>query len=216
MSRTAMVAGATGLVGNHCLRLLAASPHYAKVVALARRPLQAPPPGVVERSVDFDRLTDGDIEPGADLFSALGTTIRKAGSQAAFRRVDLDYPLALARLAASKGASRLLLVSSVGADPASANFYLRVKGELEHAVQSLPFEAVHIFRPSLLLGERQEIRLGERLAIAAARSLQFGFVAGLRKYHPVLAASVAAAMVRAALRDDRGVHIHHYDEIMRP
>jgi uncharacterized protein YbjT (DUF2867 family) len=209
MTRTAVIAGATGLVGGHCLRRLASAPEYSRVVALVRRPSGVPQ----ERMTDFDRLAPDDVEEGADVFCALGTTIKKAGSQKAFRRVDFEYPVALARLAEQRGSPRFLVVSSVGADPGSSNFYLRTKGEMEREIAALPFEAVHIFRPSFLIGDRQESRPGERIAIALARPLGFVLGGPLRKYRAITAECVAAAMVRFALSDARGIRIHHFDEM---
>ncbi|HBY63847.1 MAG TPA: oxidoreductase [Solibacterales bacterium] len=212
MPRTAMIAGATGLVGGHCLRLLARTPEYSRIVALVRR--ETPLPACVEqRVVDFGRLSEADLEEGADVFCALGTTIRKAGSQAAFRRVDLDYPQTLAQCAAARGSRRFLAVSSVGADAGSNNFYLRTKGEMERAVTAAGLEATHFFRPSFLIGERIEDRWGERIGIAAARAFGFLFVGGLKRYRAVTAETVAAAMVRSALSGERGVHVHHYRDM---
>jgi uncharacterized protein YbjT (DUF2867 family) len=213
--RTAVVAGATGLVGSHCIRLLAASPEYTRVIALVRRNASLRFPKVQERLVDFERLDGLQIDAGADVFCALGTTIRKAGSKAAFRRVDFDYPLALARRTAELGARRFLVVSSVSADPGSSNFYLKTKGEMERELASLPFEALHIFRPSFLIGERQESRPGEKAGIVLAGLIAFTLVGPLRKYRAVSAEVVAAAMVRCALSDTKGVHIHHFDEFHR-
>jgi uncharacterized protein YbjT (DUF2867 family) len=210
-----VIAGGTGLVGGHCLRILSLTPQYRSVVALVRRKTGLQQSTVEERSVDFERLDTLDLEPEADVFCALGTTIRKAGSKAAFRRVDFDYPVALARRAAALGARRFLVVSSVSADPASPNFYLKVKGEMERELAALPFDAIHIFRPSFLIGERKESRPAEKAGVTIARLFAFTLAGSLRKYRAVQAETVAAAMVRCALRDTRGVHIHHYDDFFR-
>ncbi|MBL8233585.1 MAG: NAD(P)H-binding protein [Bryobacterales bacterium] len=211
--RCAVIAGASGLVGRSCLDALLASDHYSSVVALLRRPLDIVSPKLVQRVVSFDR-----IEPAAELpegvaFCALGTTIRKAGSQEAFRKVDFEYAVNFAKWARQGGASRFVLVSSVDASSKSSNFYLRVKGEVEDAVRGLGFETVHILRPSFLLGDRGEERLGERMGIAAAKAMQFALLGGLRRYRPVEASAVAAAMSRAGLREETGVHIWRWQEI---
>ena len=151
---TALIAGATGLVGSHCLRTLLDGGYYERVIALTRRPLDRRHPRLVETIVDFEKLDEIDLFPAADVFCALGTTMRRAGSQPAFLKVDFEYPRIIAARSAAAGARRFLLVSSVGADSRSNNFYLRVKAELEKAVNALPFESTHIFRPSFLVGER--------------------------------------------------------------
>lgn len=192
MARTAVIAGSTGLVGGHCLQLLNSAPEYERV-----HPLVRGPGGL---NLDFDAADD--------VHCAIGTTIQKAGSQEAFRQVDLEIPVTLARRALEAGARRYLVVSSVGADPDSSNFYLKTKGEMERELASLAFEAVHIFRPSFLMGNRKESRPGEKVGIVMARSLAPLLIGGLRKYRPVQAQAVASAMVRAALSPSRGVHIH--------
>lgn len=208
--KTLVLAGATGLVGGEVLRLALADPAFSRVTALVRRPLEgevAGHPKLVERRVDFDRLDRHHAALGADaVISALGTTIRTAGSQTAFRRVDYDYPLALARLALAEGARHFLLVSALGAAARSPFFYNRVKGELEDAVLALGYPAVTIVRPSLLLGERRELRLGEEIA------KRFGFLAP-GKYKPVAAHDVAAALVAAAREGGAGVRIVESDAI---
>jgi uncharacterized protein YbjT (DUF2867 family) len=211
---TAVIAGSSGLVGSHCLEGLLEGGAYERMVALTRRPLDRRHPRLVESVVDFEKLEELNPFPAGDVFCALGTTIRRAGSQAAFSRVDLDYPRIIAERSAAAGARQFLLVSSVGADAASRNFYLRVKGELERAVMALGFEAVHIFRPSFLFGERAERRPGEAAGIPIARALQFALMGGLRKYRPIEAKTVAAAMVAAATEGRPGRHVYHYDEMI--
>lgn len=212
--RTALLAGATGLVGSRLLRVLAEREGYERVLVLLRRPLAFEHPRVLKTVLDFERLPLLEPRPVTDVYCALGTTIRKAGSQEAFRRVDYDYPLALARWAAAMGAERLMLVSSVGADPKSLSFYLKVKGEIEEAVCALPFRAVHCFRPSVLLGPRSEWRPGEmlgKLALRLGRNLLLG---RRRIYRAMPADLLAPAMVEAAWRGGEGRLTHHYDEIV--
>jgi uncharacterized protein YbjT (DUF2867 family) len=211
---TALVVGATGLVGSRCLKTLLDGGAYERVIAFTRRPLGQQHPRLVETIVDFNKLEELDPFPTADVFCALGTTIEKAGSQADFLKVDFEYPRIIAERSAAAGATQFLLVSSVGADPQSGNFYLRVKAQLEKAVTGRSFESVHIFRPSLLIGSREEFRLGETLAVAASRMVQFALVGKLRKYHPLAASTVAAAMAVAAREAKPGRHIYHYDDIL--
>jgi uncharacterized protein YbjT (DUF2867 family) len=170
---------------------------------------------LIERRIDFDRLDTIEIPHGAHVYSALGSTIKKAGSEAAFRRVDFDYPQMLAGRAAAAGGAKFMLVSSVGSDKASGNFYLRVKGELEEAVARMPLEAALFFRPSVLIGDREEKRPGEAIGVFIARALAFSLIGPLRKYRAIPAGTVAEAMVAAAHSDVRGVHIYHYDEMLR-
>lgn len=212
--RTACVAGGTGLVGGNLLRLLLEDPAYERVTALVRKPSPLTQPRLVQATVDFDRLEDSaKLDGSEDVFCCLGTTIRKAGSQEAFRKVDFDYPLRLARLASAAGAKRFLLVTSLGADRDSMVFYSRVKGEVEQAVAKERFEALHIFRPSVLAGDRGESRPGERVAIALMKGLSFLLLGPLRKYRAIEAAVVAKAMVLAARSGTPGVTIHESDEI---
>lgn len=205
----AIVAGATGLVGRALVRQLAHDPAWREVRALVRRvpPGEAGGPTLVQVPVDYERLDPPPSWAAADqVFCALGTTIRQAGSQAAFRRVDYDYPVALARAARASGARHFLLVSAVGADPHSRVFYNRVKGEVETAIAELGFRSVTIARPSLLLGKRAEPRLGE----------QVGKVLGLlapARWRPVPAERVARALVEAAREDRPGVRIIENPEL---
>lgn len=210
---SALLAGATGLVGGHCLRLLLEQGYHARVVALVRRRLDLTHPRLEQRVVDFERLEGEEPIAAADVFCALGTTLHKAGSQEAFRKVDHSYAKAVAELAVKGGGERFVLVSSVGADPGAGSFYLRVKGELERDVNAMPFEAVHALRPSFLLGDRGERRVGEAIGVALARGVRGALLGGLRKYRPIEASVVAAAMIGAARRGAPGRHVHHFDEI---
>lgn len=213
-ARTALVAGATGLVGGHLVRVLVGRPEYSQVTVLVRRKLDFAHPKLTQRVVDFDHLeTHADAFAVDDVFCCLGTTIKKAGSQPAFRKVDFDYPLAMGRLAKAHGAQRYLLVSSMGANARSSVFYSRVKGEVENALAELGLPAVLIFRPSLLLGERQEHRFGESVAAAVTKVINPLMVGGLRKYRGIEGLTVARAMVAAAGTAVTGVQVYESDRI---
>jgi uncharacterized protein YbjT (DUF2867 family) len=202
-NRAALVAGATGLVGRECLRLLSIDAAVAEVRALVRHPLPPESFGsrVREYRTDFDELHNHPDWFQVDwVFCALGTTMRKAGSPEKFRRVDYEYPLAIAKLAVSGGAGHFLLVSATGANPLSRFFYSRVKGELEEAVRGLGYRSFTIARPSLLLGERQERRFGEEVA------KRLGWIVPSR-WRPVHASQVAGALVHAAHAAIPGVQI---------
>jgi uncharacterized protein YbjT (DUF2867 family) len=208
--RTILV-GATGLIGGHLLRLLLDDPACEVVVAFTRRIIGVSHDKLDERLVDFDRpetfLYPGGVR-GDALFCCLGTTIKKAGSQPAFRKVDFEYPLAVARAAAAS-VGQLLVVTSVGADARSRIFYSRVKGELEDALGALPFAGgVKVFRPSMLLGERGESRPAERVASALMRATAPLFAGALRRYRPIDAAAVARAMWHAAREEPSGSRVY--------
>ena len=215
-SRTAVVLGASGLVGGFCLRALVDDPDYTRVLTFGRRELPSLTRAkVTQRVADLGSLTVDDFQGGQDVFCALGTTIRKAGSQEAFRRIDLELPLRSAEEALKAGAEQFVVVSSVGADPASKNFYLRTKGELERELAKLPFKAVHILRPSLLVGRRTEFRLGEAIAMKIAPALDLLTLGPLRKYHSMRAEIAGKAMAGAAKQGKSGTLIYEYQEIVR-
>jgi uncharacterized protein YbjT (DUF2867 family) len=213
--RTALVAGATGLVGHHLVQELIASPAWGEVRLLLRRPVIGfDHPKVRLIQVDWDRLADWHDAFRVDaVFCALGTTIKKAGSQAAFRRVDYDYPLALGRLALAEGAHHFALVSSLGADPKARLFYARVKGEVEEALRGLALPSLAIYRPSLLLGARSEFRLGERAAALFMRPFGPLFVGPLARYRAIHAATVARAMRLQAEAAIPGAHVYESEQI---
>ena len=193
-SNTAMVVGSTGLVGRHVVEQLTAQ--RIPVIALTRRPVVDFPDGSEQLLVDFNALLGGAELPACQhLYICLGTTIRRAGSRAAFRKVDLDYTVAVAERARASGATMLTLVSSVGANARSANFYLRTKGEVEDALLGLGFAAVNIFRPGLLTGARAQRRMLEGIAQNMAKVVDPILVGGLRRYRSVAADKLAAAMV---------------------
>ena len=207
--KTALLCGTTGLVGSHCLRLLLADPAYKQVVALTRRPLGAviANPKLDQRIVDFEELEHflGGLQVD-HVFSALGTTIAKAGSQEQFRRVDFDYPLAIAKTALDAGAQHLVLVSSLGADSEGRVFYLKVKGELEEAISGLGYQGLTYLRPSLLLGERKEPRLAEQFYEVLLK-------AAPKRYRGIEAETVARVMIETAKAERPGCEILESPEI---
>lgn len=203
MPRTALIAGATGLVGGECLRLLLASPKYSRVTVVTRRPLgkAAASPKLREVVVDLAELDRVREQLQADhVFCALGTTIKKAGSEAKFREVDFEYPRRLAELTLATGAQHYSLVSAIGADATSRVFYSRVKGELEDALRAMRWPSLALLRPSVIAGDRQESRPIERLM---ERTLRFA----PRAWRPVPAKDIAAAMIATALAGRAGVTV---------
>lgn len=212
--RAAIVAGASGLVGGHCLRRLLASGLHGQVIAFVRGPLNVTHKRLQQRTVDFERLGRMSAFPRAqDVFCCLGTTMKKAGSEEAFRKVDYEYVVRLAETSLRTGADRFFLVSSVGADSKSRVFYSRVKGEAEDAVARLGFAGLHIFRPSLLVGNRPERRPAEEIGIVVARLASGFFFGPARKYRPIKADTVARAMVVVAREGSPGAHIYTADQM---
>ncbi|MEM8932764.1 MAG: NAD(P)H-binding protein [Acidobacteriota bacterium] len=213
--RAALLVGATGLTGGHLRSILLASPRTRSVRALVRRPSAHDHPTLDERVVDFDHLDDAVFVGIDDVHCCLGTTIKTAGSQDAFRRVDLDYVTRIAQRARAAGARRFLLVSAVGADSSSGNFYLRTKGEAEAAVAACGYPEVHVFRPGVLTGNRRELRPAERVGILLGHVFTPVMLGGLRRYRPIAAATVARAMAVAAHHGVEGHHVHRNVEILR-
>lgn len=214
MATVAGLFGASGLVGGHCLRLLLTEPGFEEVRAFGRRPIEdAPDPHdrLRQHVLDFDRLDAHADDLAVDaIVCALGTTMRKAGSREAFRRIDHGYPLRIAQLGLERGARHFLLVSAIGAYADSRVFYNRVKGELERDVRALGYPSLTIVRPSLLLGERREFRLGEELGKGLDRALGW-LLPG--RYRPVRAEAVARVLVHSAREEQPGTRVVESDEI---
>lgn len=213
MTRTALVAGATGLVGGFLLKRLLDAPTYDRVVVVTRRSVGLSHPKLIEIVTDFETLELALAKSAIhadDAFCTLGTTIRKAGSQPAFRRVDFDYVVNFARAAKAAGARRFLLVSAIGARADSSIFYSRVKGEAENAASELGFDATDIFRPGLILGERGERRPAEAAMMAAMPFLNAILIGPAKIYRGIQADTIAAAMVAAAQTPAEGRIVHTY------
>lgn len=207
--RSAIVAGASGLVGDRVLRRLLAGATYDRVVAFVRGPINVTHRKLEQRTVDYERMGRMSAFPRADdVFCCLGTTIKKAGSEEAFHKVDVGYVARLAEVSVRAGANQFLLVSSVGASAQSGNFYLRCKGEAEDMVRTLPYKGVQIFRPSFLVGHRREERAGEAVASAAARLFSFAMIGPASRYRPIRADDVAKAMVAVAEESPPGIHVY--------
>ena len=215
-TRTALVAGASGLVGGQVLRLLLEDPTYSRVTVLARRELPVSHKQLEQRIVSFDRLAQiADFPRVHDVLCCLGTTMKQAGSPDAFRKVDFTYVVELGRVAVRHRASQFLVVTAVGADPQSRILYSRVKGETEEAVRRLQFESIQIFRPSLIVGARAQSRPTERVAWLLSLLVAWALVGPLSRYRPLKATAVARAMVRVAREAPRGTHVYESKEIRR-
>ncbi len=214
MDKTALVAGATGLVGSTLLEYLLNGTNYRRVMVLTRRPLSVSHPKLEEIIIDFDHLQQTVFpEPIDDAYCCLGTTIKKAGSREAFRKVDYEYPLEMARLAQKTGASQFLIITAMGAGKKSLFFYNRVKGEIEEALRQFNNMDIHIFRPSLLLGEREEQRAGEKIGAIVMKLISPLLIFKLKKYKPVAAKTVATAMYKIAQGNLTGYQVYESDKI---
>ena len=212
--RTALLVGATGLVGGHCLQYLLQAEEYEKLIILVRRPLLMDHPKLEEHVVDFDKLDQhAHIMRANDVFCCLGTTIKAAGSQQEFKKVDFTYTVQTCAIAVKNGADQLLVVTSLGANPRSKIFYNRIKGETEEALSKLPCEAVHFFRPSLLLGDRKESRPIKNTGISVIKGLSLLMAGPLKKYKPIDANVVAHSMVLVAQETRSGVNVYESDRI---
>jgi uncharacterized protein YbjT (DUF2867 family) len=199
--RAVWIIGATGLVGQEALTAHLEDPLFSQVTAVTRRTTGLSSPRLREKVVDFEALSRELIGEKVDLaICCLGTTIKQAGSKNAFRHVDFDYALAFAQSALAAGARHFLLVTALGADPTSRIFYNRVKGELEAALSGFGFEALTIVRPSLLIGDRKQQRLGERIAAPFSKLLP-------RSVRGIEARTVGRALARLAREPAQGKRI---------
>ena len=210
---TATLVGATGLIGSYLLEELLNDPYFDTVRILIRRPLDITHPKLEKKIVDFNdsdsllvALSNGDV-----LFCAIGTTMKKVkGDKEAYRKIDFNIPLKLARFCKMTGCEKFLLVSSAGANSKSRNFYQRLKEETEEAVKSVGLQTVHIMRPSLLLGERKEFRPGENIGKAIMTSLSFLIP---EKYKAIQGKAVAKVMLVLSKKNDEGLFMHENSEI---
>jgi uncharacterized protein YbjT (DUF2867 family) len=217
IKKTALVIGATGLIGRHLVDELIASNHFTHVIALTRRPLLIDSAKFENHLVDFERLEDSaalffsEELSASVLFSCLGTTKKQVGSIEAQRRIDLDYQYDAAKIAREQGISEYFLVSSSGASAQSLSAYLKMKGQLEDKVIALGFPRSVIFRPSLLLGKRTEPRFGEDIAAKVMPLLKY--VPLLKTYRPITGQQVAIKMAAVAEREGQGNESYNLDQI---
>lgn len=209
--KKALIAGSTGLIGSQLLQLLLNDDYYDRVKAISRKPLEITHPKLENIVLDFDRLAEHhDKLKADDVFCCLGTTIKKVKTKEKFRKVDFDYPVELAKLTKTNGAEQYLLVSALGADKNSKIFYNQVKGEVEEAIGHVGFKSYHIFRPSLLMGDRNESRSGEEAGKVFFK--YFGFLVPV-KYKGIDSIKVARAMQQLAAKHPQGMHIHESKEL---
>jgi len=209
MSNTSLVIGSTGLVGKKLLFELAKK--ESEVIAITRRFISNLPENVSLLNINFDDFVENGSIPSCDhLYICLGTTIKKAGSQSEFKKVDFDYCLSFAKKAREAGATKISLISSVGANPYANNFYLKTKGEVEEEIKKIDFQAINIFRPSLLLGQRAESRFLEKIGQNLSSFINFFLIGHLRKYRSVKASNVAYCM--ANYEQNGGIKYLYFDD----
>lgn len=212
--KTAVVLGATGIVGTQLVKTLISSKEYNTIHLFTRREFECNDPTCILHIIDFDNLNDyAELFHVNDVFICLGTTIKKSKTKEAFRKVDYEYVVDAGKLAKEANVEKLLVISAIGADSNSKFFYSRVKGDMEETLKLLQVNSLHIFRPSLLLGERSEFRLGERVSGTLSSFFQFLLVGPLRPYRPIQAETVAAAMSMVAQSKSTGNHIYQSNEI---
>ncbi|HRP58054.1 NAD(P)H-binding protein [Agriterribacter sp.] len=215
-AKTAVLLGATGLIGNHLLHFLLEDDYFTTIRVLVRKPFAFIHPKLEIQITDF---SDHDnfhsaLGRGDTIFCCIGTTMKKVkGDKTVYRSIDFDIPVRAAQWGIDNGFSQYLVVSAIGANASSSNFYLQLKGSMEAAIHALPYASLHIFRPSLLLGPREEKRKGERLAQSIIPALSFMLAGSLKKYRAINAADVAKAMLAAAKSDKTGINVHEYRQM---
>jgi uncharacterized protein YbjT (DUF2867 family) len=215
---TAIVLGATGLIGEQLVEQLLKDDGFDRVRILVRRPVDLLHKKLEMEIVDFDNLVSfrERLGKGDCIFCCIGTTQKQVkGDKTAYRKVDFDIAVNAAKMGKDAGFTKYLLVSSVGADAHSNNFYLRLKGEVEKAIAEQHFESFHVFRPSMLVGKRKEMRLGEVIGKGVMYAIPFIFIGSLRKYKAINVANVAKAMVEAAKLPVKGMVVHHYEDMIK-
>ncbi|TDD77588.1 NAD(P)H-binding protein [Flavobacterium caseinilyticum] len=212
--KTALIIGSTGLIGSELLNLLLENTHYAKVVTFVKRDTGIKHAKLTQHIIDFDKPeTYKELVVGDDFFCTIGTTIKKAGSKKAFRKVDFEYPRQFAAFALQNKVKQFLIISSLSADANSGNFYLKTKGEIQDFLKDCNFESVAVLQPSLLLGNRTEFRLGEKVGAFFMKTLSFLFLGNLKKYKPIEGKTVAKALLKIAEANNKGFKIYESDVI---
>ncbi len=213
-NKTALIVGATGLVGKYCLSYLLHDKNYSKVIVLARKELNIKDPKVEVVIVDFNHLNNYSDKIVADeIYCCLGTTIRVAGSKENFSKVDYDFPKQIAEIAKRNGAKKMLIVTAMGANENSSIFYNTVKGKIESSLKNIAFDSLYIFRPSMLKGLRTEFRIGEKIGLFIMPFIELFMWGSLKKYKSIDAMVVANAMHQMAQANEQGVFIYESDQI---
>jgi len=214
--KTALVLGATGVVGTELVKILIATKTYQTINLITRRPIDITDQTIKQHVIEFDQLHNyGDVFQVHDVFICLGTTIKAAKTKAAFRKVDYEYVVEATKLAKQAESEKVLLITATGANPKAHAFYSRVKGEVEETLKSMQLNSLHIFQPSLLLGDRKEFRLGEAVMGKASKLLTKIMIGPLRPYRPIQAKTVASAMAKTAQTNTQGIYVYPSYQIER-
>ena len=214
LKNKAVLAGASGLIGSNLLQILLDRNYYDEVVILVRQMLPVEHLKLTQIQVDFDHLEDHtNTITGHAIFCCVGSTKKKTPDLAVYRKVDHDYPLLLAQIALKNGIEQYHLVSALGANAVSSNFYTRMKGETENDIKNIGLPCLHIYRPALLTGNRSEFRLAERIFTPIMRIMDPLLIGGLKKYRSIPAKAVALAMYNESMNNESGVFIHPSDQI---
>ena len=201
--RSAVVFGATGMVGMELVKRLCERNEYVSVTAIGRRAVEWEHPKLQQIVHSLDELTESDIRFAHDVFCCLGTTKKKAGSKEQFEKVDFEYPLQIASIAKNLHIAHFIVISAMGANESANIHYSKVKGQLEQELQKLELPRLSIIRPSLLVGSRQEFRFGEKMGEQVLKVVNPILIGGLKKYRSIKASQVADAMITIALKKDK-------------
>ncbi|HTD41896.1 MAG TPA: oxidoreductase [Mucilaginibacter sp.] len=214
MSNKVVIAGASGLIGSKLLNILLHQPDYDEILIVVRKTLPIIDKRLVQLVIDFDKLNEHAAAiSGHAIFCCLGSTKKKTPDLALYRKIDHDYPLQLAQLAKQNGVEQYHLVSAIGANSKSSNFYTKMKGETEEDIKNVGFKCLHIYQPSILTGDRKERRPAERFAIGLMKVIDPLLIGGLKKYRSIPAETVAQAMFNESTKKQEGVFMHTSDKI---
>jgi uncharacterized protein YbjT (DUF2867 family) len=211
----ALIIGASGLIGRSCLEEILKDSYYDKVEIFVRRTMGSTNPKLKERIINFDEIKNISEFQADHIYCCLGTTIKIARTKEAFRKVDYEYVIEAAKLGEKSGSTKFLVISSIGANNKTSNFYLHTKGDMEEDIKKTAIPSIIIFRPSLLTGERNEYRFGEKAGKIFMDLFGFFFIGKLKKYKSIKAADVAKAMIKSAKTDKTGKYIIESDEIQK-
>jgi uncharacterized protein YbjT (DUF2867 family) len=216
MAKKAIIAGASGLIGSLLLDIILQRSEYDEVLILVRKELPLRHIKLKQHVVDFDRLTKySALLTGDVIFSCLGSTQKKTPDLTVYRKIDHDYPLHLAEIALKNKIGQFHLVSSLGANPAASNFYLKMKGETEADIKKVGLHSLHIYQPAFLTGDRKEKRRGERFLVGLMKIIDPLLIGSLKKYRSIPAKTVANAMYNESIINQAGIFIHPSDKIKK-
>jgi len=214
MKKKAILVGASGAIGNSVLKQILSDENFTEVLVLVRKDLGIQHPKLRQLVLNFDEINKYASEITGDVvFSCLGTTKAQTPDEAQYRKIDYQYPLDVAWIAQTNGATGYHLISAVGANKNSSTFYIKTKGEVESDLKAVPFESIYIYRPSLLDGERKDKRMAEGIMNVLMRLINPLLIGGLKKYRSIKVSTVASAMIKNSLSEQKGVFVYESDQI---